>query len=166
MQNRILTLVLVALSLQLSAQDWTLADVPTYKTFDAFEHILHQNNDTTYIINFWATWCGPCVKELPYFEQLQAQYAGDKVQVVLVSLDFEKKLESKLVPFLNKRKIASDVVVLLDGKASKWIDRVDPSWSGAIPITLVRKGEELVFHERVFHSYTELEDIVTPFLKD
>ena len=159
-----LPILLILISSNLKAQSWTLDDIAIYKTFDEFEPVLHQKNDTTYIINFWATWCGPCVKELPYFEELQAQYADEKVKVVLVSLDFKKKLQSKLVPFLNDRKIASEVIVLLDGKASKWIDRVDPSWSGAIPVTLVRKGEKMVFHETVFHSTAELQEIVTPFM--
>jgi len=166
MVKSFLSILVILFTFSLSAQDWLIDDICTYETFDEFEPLLHQNNDTTYIINFWATWCGPCVKELPYFEQLHEDHQDDKVKVVLVSLDFRKKLETKLVPFLNDRKIASEVVVLLDGKASKWIDRVDPSWSGAIPITLIRKGEDLVFYEKVFHSYAELEEIVNPFIND
>ena len=162
--TKYLPILLILISSNLKAQSWTIEDIDIYKTFDEFEPVLHQKNDTTYIINFWATWCGPCVKELPYFEELQAKYADEKVKVVLVSLDFEKKLETKLVPFLNDRRIASEVVVLLDGKASKWIDRVDPSWSGAIPVTLVRKGEDMDFHEKVFHSAAELDEIVAPFV--
>ena len=46
------------------------------------------NNDTTYIINFWASWCGPCVAELPQFDALQKKYAAEKVKVLMVSFDF------------------------------------------------------------------------------
>lgn len=149
----------------LNAQDWERSDLTLYQTFDDFESVLNQNNDTTYIINFWATWCGPCVKELPYFEALNDLYKDDKVKVVLVSLDFEKFIDKSLLPFLNKKKIISDVVVLLDGKTSKWIDRVDPSWSGAIPITVFYNKKERLFYERQFHSTEELVDIINPLLK-
>jgi len=148
------------------AQEWQLEDLKTYETFEEFEPTLHLNNDTTYVINFWATWCGPCVAELPYFEEMNAIYEGGPVKVILVSLDFEKYIEKKLLPFLNKHKIASEVLVLLDGKANRWIDKVDPEWSGAIPVTYIRKGDKQAFYEEVFHSTVELIEIVSPFLKD
>jgi len=80
--------------------------------------------------------------------------------MVLVSLDFERQLETRLLSFLNKKKIKSDVVVLLDGKESEWIDRVDERWSGAIPITIVYKGDRWRFYEKNFHSVEELEAIL------
>ena len=62
----------------------------TYATFDEIEPIFNRQSDSTYVINFWATWCKPCVEELPYFEELNQNYSKEKVKVVLVSLDFEK----------------------------------------------------------------------------
>jgi len=150
----------------LNAQEWEKSDLTLYKSFDDFEAVLHQNNDTTYVINFWATWCGPCVKELPYLEALNETYKNEKLKVVLVSLDFEKLIDKSLIPFLNKKQIVSDVVLLLDGKASKWIDRVDPNWSGAIPFTIVYNKEERLFYERQFHSTEELTEIINPLLKN
>ena len=131
--------------------------LPIYKSFDAFEKVLHQDNDTTYVINFWATWCKPCVAELPYFEELTKKYSDKKVKVVLVSLDFEKNIDSKLKPFLKKNKIESDVVLLLDPHEQEWIEKVDPSWSGAIPITIFYKNDKRLFLEQSFHSYDDIE---------
>jgi len=148
----------------LHAQDWTLEDVTVYDTFDAFEHVLHQNNDTTYVINFWATWCGPCVKELPYFEKVNQQLKGKPFKMILVSLDMKRKLEDKVIPFLNNQKIASEVILMDDGKPNNWIDKVDPSWSGAIPITVVRSGDAYDFYEKEFHSEAELMEIIIPYL--
>ncbi len=138
----------------------------TYDSFDDFEHILHQDNDTTYVINFWATWCGPCVKELPYFEELHQKTKDQKLKVILVSLDFKKQIEKKFVPFLKENKIASQVVLLLDSKEQEWIDKVDERWSGAIPITIVYRGKRRAFLEEDFASYTELEHFVNTIHKN
>ena len=136
------------------------AQITVYENFDDMEADIMTNlsTDTTYVINFWATWCGPCVKELPYFEELNALYDGQPFKQILVSLDDPKKLESKVNPFIIKNKIESEVVLLADGKANSWIDKVDPNWSGAIPITLILRGEQKKFYEREFHSTFELEE--------
>jgi len=105
------------------------------------------------------------VKELPYFEEINQTYKDEKFKTILISLDMEKQIESKLIPFLNKKEIRSEVLLLLDGKPNRWIDRVDPSWSGAIPITIIRKGGYYAFYEKEFHSEQELIDIVLPILK-
>ena len=163
--DRIAIILFVFFSSWASAQTWTSVDVKVYETFDDLEPLLHIDNDTTYVINFWATWCGPCVKELPYFEAIHKRYEDGPVKVILVSLDMVKKIETKLIPFLNKNSISSEVVLLADGKAHKWIDRVDPTWSGAIPITLIVSGKERRFYEQEFHSEAELDNIISPFLK-
>jgi len=158
-------LILICSSSLLLAQEWDRNDLEICNSFEEFEHILHQENDTTYIVNFWATWCGPCVKELPYFEELNDVYKDDKVKVVLVSLDFEKMVDKMLLPFLNRKEIDSHVVLLLDGKPNKWIDKVDPSWSGSIPITIIYNKDERFFYEKSFHSTEELTALINPLLK-
>ncbi|AMM51233.1 redoxin [Rufibacter sp. DG15C] len=92
--------------------------------------------DTTYIINLWATWCKPCVEEIPHFEALQKQYAGKPVKVLLVSLDFAKDLDKKVIPFVQKRQLQSTVLLLDEPDYNSWIDAFDPAWSGALPATL------------------------------
>jgi len=137
---------------------------PIYENFEDIEFIFQQKNDTTYVINFWATWCAPCVKELPYFEELNQKYTDKKVKVILVSQDFSKQLEKKLKPFLEKNKLQSEVLVLIDPDANSWIDKVNPAWSGAIPATVVYKGDKNEFYEKSFENFEELEEIITPFL--
>jgi thiol-disulfide isomerase/thioredoxin len=103
--------------------------------FDQVEKIITTPSDQIQIINFWATWCAPCVQELPLFEELQAANKN-KIKVTLVSLDFADKVD-KVDSFVARKKIGSKVILLDDLDYNSWIDRVDPSWSGAIPATLI-----------------------------
>lgn len=137
-----------------------------YESFDEFAPLLEQTqNDTTYVINFWATWCAPCVKELPYFDQLHEQATGKKIKVILVSLDFRKDLETKLKPFLEKRQFSASVVALVDSRQQQWIEKIDPNWSGAVPATLIYRGEQRQFKEGEFESFAELEQMVQHFFE-
>lgn len=156
--------IVVLLLLTMSIASKTSAqEVTVYETFDELNnYALQRSGDTTYVVNFWATWCAPCVKELPYFEQLRAKYEGKPFRQILVTLDSKKQVASRVEPFLKDKGMQSEVVLLADGKANKWIDRVDPSWSGAIPITVIYKGDNRAFYETEFHNLEELE---TEFLK-
>lgn len=147
------------------SQKWALDDVKIYDSFEDLESTWDLNStDSIHIINFWATWCSPCVKELPYFEELGTKLQGKPVKITLVSLDFPRRMKSKLIPFLNKNGIQSEVVVLDDPKQQRWIDQVSTEWSGAIPITVIRKNKVQSFYEEVFHSVEELEEIIQPLL--
>jgi len=121
----------------------TLSSQVTYITnirvlnFDAFEPFLHFRNVTIYLVNFWATWCGPCIAELSAIKAVDKKYADKKFKVILVSLDLPNQLKTKLIPFVNSNKINSDVVLLDDPNQNRWIDKVDKKWSGEIPFTLI-----------------------------
>ncbi len=138
--------------------------VPTYD-FDGLESIFNQKTDTTYVINFWATWCKPCVEELPYFVELHKAYQSKKFKLIFVSLDFPKQIQKKLIPFLQKNKLPGDMMVLDDSDANTWIPKVSEEWSGAIPATVVYNQKKRVFHEQSFENYSELNEIVAPFFR-
>jgi thiol-disulfide isomerase/thioredoxin len=121
--------------------------IPEFKTFDALAPSLTRNNDTTYVINFWATWCKPCVKEMPYFQELHKMYQGKPLKIILVSLDMRKELDSRLRKFVDDHQLSGEVVALTDVDHNSWIPRVDESWTGAIPATLIRKGSKSSFLE-------------------
>ncbi len=121
--------------------------------------VIQQNNDTLYVVNFWATWCKPCVAELPYFETAAAQFKTQKVKVLLVSLDFIRD-KQKLDKFVVDRTIKCEVVLLNAGNPNVWIDKIEPEWGGAIPATILyRKGEKLFFREGEFEQ-TELDSLI------
>jgi thiol-disulfide isomerase/thioredoxin len=133
--------------------------------FQDLKKYLHKNNDTLYVINFWATWCGPCVEELPYFERLNQKFNDRPVSVLLVSLDFSKNVESKVIPFVEKRDLKSRVLFLHQPRGHKWMNDVSESWTGAIPATcLVRNSRKKAFLEQPFDNYRSLLDVVESHL--
>ena len=156
--NTLLILILISPIVTFSQE------VKVYKTFEEFGEVLNRESDKVHIINFWATWCKPCVAELPYFEEL-GRILKDDVDITLVSLDFGTQLESRVIPFVKAKALESEVVLLDDPKSNIWIDLVEKSWSGAIPATLIRNSEKSEFYEKEFHSTDELKDIILTFLK-
>ena len=135
--------------------------VKIYETFESLEKDYFNIEDgKVHFINFWATWCKPCVAELHYIDALTEKY-GDDIKVTLVSLDFPRKISAKLIPFMEKNQLKSEVVLLDDGKVNEWINKVDPSWSGAIPISVLFKDGTKHFYEKEFHSMEELDNIIT-----
>jgi thiol-disulfide isomerase/thioredoxin len=106
------------------------------------------SGDTTYIINFWATWCVPCVQELPEFNQLYDRYKDKPVKIVMVSLDFKDSYPYKLEGFLRKKRISPEVVWLMDTDPNVFIPRIEEEWQGSIPATLIiRPGRYRKFVE-------------------
>ncbi|MGC1631234.1 MAG: TlpA family protein disulfide reductase [Gelidibacter sp.] len=132
--------------------------------FEGLKPFLETDTDKIYIVNFWATWCAPCIKELPYFEAVKAAYADKNVEVLLVSLDFPKKYDSHLKPFIKKHELKSKVVALNDMDSNTWIPAINPDWSGAIPATLIFNKDKRQFYEQTF-TYEELETELKQFLK-
>lgn len=136
-----------------------------YKIDDLMKRI-HNSSDTIYVVNFWATWCKPCVQELPEFEKLNSEKvsAGKKIKVLLVSMDFKENINDKLMPFLQKNKYTAEVVLLDEVDGNTFINKVNPKWSGAIPATYVTKRNKSKeeFAEKKLH-YSDLQTILGGF---
>lgn len=127
--------------------------------YPELEKIINKPEDKVKVINFWATWCRPCIKELPYFEAVQKERA-EELQVYLISLDDVEKLESRVQPFVERQNMSSIVKLLDETDYNSFIDKVDPSWSGAIPATLVIFGDERRFVEGEM-TEEELNQLIT-----
>src|SRR6478752_999353 len=133
-------------------------NVRMFDEYSALEKEILSDKNTIYVVNFWATWCAPCVKELPHFEKLNSE--NKSVKVVLVSLDFKNQYEMTLLPFLKRKKIQSEVVLLTDKDYNSWLPIVDKDWSGSIPATLIIKDGKKTFAEKTFSSDKELNEFV------
>lgn len=137
----------------------TQSEIPVMD-FEEFKSHLHQDDDKVHVINFWATWCKPCVAEMPHFIELEEQTGDDQVEIILVSLDFPAQIESSLKPYLKKHNIKSKVIVLDDPDANKWIESVSENWSGAIPFTIGYKGGDRKTRNGAFDTYEDLKSFI------
>ncbi len=127
--------------------------------YHQLEPLLNQKNDTVYLVNFWATWCAPCVAELPAIMKVEDKYRNHKFKVLLVSLDMPGQLKTRLIPFLLSQKVTSKVVLLDDPRQNVWIDKVDSNWSGEIPFTVIYGKNFRESHSQTF-DFKTLDSIV------
>ncbi|MCW3105828.1 MAG: hypothetical protein JWQ09_334 [Segetibacter sp.] len=87
------------------------------------------------IVNFWATWCGPCIREIPWFDSIIAM-KNSPVKLVLVSLDYKSEYPRQLTAFVKKHGYKGEVVYLDDANIESYIQTIEPKWKGAIPASI------------------------------
>lgn len=136
------------------------------RKLDALKPYLHPENDTIYVINFWATWCKPCVAELPHFVEAGQQVADSKVQFIMVNLDHKKNLTSTVIPFLEKNPLPGRQILLDETNYNHWIPLINADWGGAIPVTLFSSREKQIFLERDVKSTGELLDLIKSLINN
>ena len=106
--------------------------------FNELKQRVFNQSDTTYVVNFFASWCAPCLKEIPAFLQLIDSLQNSKTKVLLVSVDFKTDAEKNLEPIINKYQLPP-IYLLDEPNGNIWINEIDNNWSGAIPATLIVK---------------------------
>lgn len=132
--------------------------------FHDLEKALNTPSDTVVIYNFWATWCKPCVEEMPGFEKFYEDYADKKVKLVFVSMDFISQ-RKKVEKFVAEKQFKAPVQLLNDQNYNVWLDKVSNNWQGSIPATCVVYGPKATrrFNEGPM-TYQELEQFIKPIL--
>lgn len=128
--NKLLLIIFFTVSIQ-----QTRAQQIRVIKFPELQEIIHSSSSSIQVINFWATWCAPCVKELPLFEKLNAENK-ESIKITLINLDFADKLD-RVKAFVDRKKMTADILLLDEIDYNQWIDKVDKHWGGAIPATLV-----------------------------
>ncbi len=113
------------------------AQKPAVLKFKDLQKIIAGKTDSTYVINFWATWCKPCVEELPSFLKIENEFKDKKIRFIYVSLNFKREYESALVPYLQKNNMKNEVYLLDEPDYNAWIDKINSKWMGSIPATVI-----------------------------
>ena len=119
-------------------------------TLDQLYKRVNDSKDTVFVVNFWATWCVPCLEELPHFEKLSKQLKNKKLKVLLISMDSKSKLKSTVTEFVRRSRIKNEVFLLDENDQQIYINRIDTTWSGALPATLMLRNNDRRFFEKEF----------------
>lgn len=135
MKNHLVAILVAIVTFLISSPAGTAQTVRQINIPD-LEKLLQGTDNSLLVINFWATWCPPCIKELPHFQKISEELKSEKIKFIFVSLDFPSQIESQLIPFLKKNQFPSPVSVMMDIDYDKWISKVDQTWQGNIPATL------------------------------
>ncbi|MEO5583359.1 MAG: TlpA disulfide reductase family protein [Saprospiraceae bacterium] len=116
------------------------------------------NNKEIKLINFWASWCIPCMEELPYFEKIKQQFPELKIN--LINLDFEKDVKTKVMKIIDHRYEGCAISRIQGLSADDWMPVVNSEWSGSIPATLIIKGGKKEFKEGKFKDFEEIKNLL------
>lgn len=158
---------IIGLSFLITLFTLTTSHAQEIKVIDVngLEALLNDPSDKLRVINFWATWCKPCIAELPYFESARKSYKDKGVEILLVSVDFVDILETKVKKFVQKKNLQSDLYLLDELDANKWVDMVSKSWQGDIPATVVINNAKGIreFHAKEFNQES-LNELINKFL--
>jgi len=135
----------------------------TVYDYEGLEPLLNRKDDKTYIVNFWATWCKPCLEEMPYFQKTFEERKTHGVELILVSLDMPSMWAKRLVPYVEKKNLQGEIVILDDPKMNEWIPKIAQNWGGGIPATLIYNQNKRAFYEKGF-TYEELNTELKKFV--
>lgn len=141
--------ILLFLQLSIQAQEIRKMNI------DELESYI-QSRSQPAVINFWATWCAPCIEEMPWFNKIVGQHKD--VELIFVSVDNEKAFPEKIRAVINQKKIKATILWLSETNADIFCPRIDKSWGGSIPATL------LMNHKSSYRKFIE-EQLSPPELR-
>lgn len=145
--KRIITIALVV-CLAFNSNAQSIAKVKIEDVVNRFS----QKNDTIYVVNFWATFCKPCIAEIPDFIRITNKYKYQKVKLLLVSLDLPSYYPARIISFAKAKDFNAEICWLNETNADHFCPMIDAKWSGAIPATIIvntKTGKKKFFEEEM-----------------
>ncbi len=140
-------------------------DIKPINKTDDLKSIMDANKGKVILVNFWATWCKPCVKEFPDLVKLQNDYKDKGFVLVFISADMPEEIKSKVSPFLSQEKVDFPTYYIGSDKPEDIINYVDKDWQGAIPSTYIYDKEGNVKASILgTKSYEQFESEITKYL--
>lgn len=154
--------LIILTGMVLSCQAQESQNVLKAVNYDELKSVIQKEDGKLYVVNFWATWCKPCIEELPAFMAVNEMFKNDpNFKMILVSMDSPKLLDTKVKRFIQNNNLEADVYLLDDLKRmNEWIPATDPNWSGAIPATVFYKNGKKIFFKELQLTQYELEDLI------
>ncbi len=152
----VVVLLLICSTLKSGAQN-----IPSWKVTKLADFI--SKSDSILVINFWATFCKPCIEEIPYFEKIVKKYSDKKVKFLMVSLDLKDEYPKGLTTFVKKNNYANQVIWLNETNADYFCPLVDKAWMGGIPSTLI--VNKSTGYRKFFEQQLEAEQFETELKK-
>ncbi len=133
-------------------------------SFEKLQEKIKADNESIFVINFWATWCGPCLAELPDFEKFYNENKNPKIKLLLVSLDFSNETK-KVNRFIEKKGLKPNIYLLSNTDQNAFIEKVSKKWEGTIPATwfINSKNKKEYFVEKQINK-SEINQIIKEFL--
>lgn len=98
---------------------------------------IDNRNGKILFINFWATWCVPCVEEFPDLVKIYNEYKDSDFEFLSISVDLPSDIETKVKPFLEEQSAEFTVVVAEEKRSDRIINLINPDWNGAVPVTVI-----------------------------
>jgi thiol-disulfide isomerase/thioredoxin len=160
MKKFCLLFCLLILIINLSAQQIKKLKVDELKTYI-------EQSDHPLIVNFWATFCAPCISEIPYLQSEAEKYKSEGVELLLVSLDSQDYYPSKIFAFAKRKNFTAHIVWLNETTFWNFYARIDKKWSGGIPSSLFinNKTHYRKFFDRQL-TEPQVEETIKAFLKE
>lgn len=118
---------------------------------------IENRNGKILFINFWATWCVPCVEEFPDLVKIYKEHKGSEFEFLSVSVDISSEIETKVIPFLKEQSAEFPVVLVEEKRSEQVINLINPEWNGAVPVTVIYdehgKRQEFIPEAKSFDAF-------------
>jgi thiol-disulfide isomerase/thioredoxin len=163
-------LLSLALSFSIAQAQRQHSSTPVLLSIDVqgLDAVRQESKGRVLVMNFWATWCKPCVEEFPDLVKLHRTFRDKGLNVVFVSIDDDdSSTKQKVVTFLRKMNVASTSYIKKDDDDEAFINEVNSKWNGAVPATFFyNRNGEMVMMKTGENDYSTLEGIAQPLLDE